>query len=93
VTSAASGQPSEPPTPATDVAWRVSTLLTSNGELRERHAFPSLTGDTAEALCEHTALTARLEPDDQSAHLCTLCWLFFGTDLADRLDNGERWGQ
>ncbi len=70
--------------PASEVAWRVSTTLGPNGPGRERHAFKDLSGHLATALCEHTAPVDRLGADDQSARLCPLCWLFFGTDLADQ---------
>lgn len=70
--------------PADDVAWRVSTHLGPDGEVRWRHAFRDLSGHIAQALCEQTTFTEQLEPDDQSARLCPLCWLFFGTDLAAR---------
>jgi hypothetical protein len=72
------------------VAWRVSVVLSEDGPVRERHVFTDLSAPTSQALCEHTAVTALLEPDDMSASLCHLCWLFFGTDLARRLGD-SRW--
>lgn len=76
--------------PASEVAWRVSVVISEEGPVRERHVFPSLSGPTSQALCEHTAVTELLEPDDTSALLCHLCWLFFGTDLARRYGD-TRW--
>lgn len=63
----------------------MSTTVGPNGAARERHAFKDLTGHLAVALCEHTTPTTLLAEDDRSARLCPLCWLFFGTDLADQL--------
>lgn len=78
-------------TPAPEVAWRVSLVLTSDGTVRERHAFRDLSGHTSTALCEHTAFTARLEPDDiEGASLCHLCWLFAGTDLSRQYGDRQR---
>lgn len=79
--------------PASEVAWRVSTTVGPGGEQRERHAFKDLTGPTAEALCQHTAFTPQLKPDNANDPLCTLCWLFFGTDLADQYGIQTTWGR
>jgi hypothetical protein len=77
--------------PAPEVAWRVSPVLTSDGTVRERHAFLDLSGHTSTALCQHTAFTAQLEPDDvKTASLCHLCWQFVGTDLVRQYGDRHR---
>lgn len=77
--------------PAAGVAWRVSKHVGPHGHIRERHAFPDLTGRIAEAVCEQTAFTDQLQPDDLSARLCPLCALFVGTALAKQQGDGQQW--
>ena len=76
-----------------DVEWRVSSHLGPHGDVRERHAYRDLSGHIAQAVCEQTAFTEQLEPDDESARPCPLCVLFVGVALADEIGDGEQWGR
>lgn len=73
--------------------WRVAAHLGPGGEVRERHAYRDLSGLIAQAVCEQTAFTERLEPDSEAARACPLCVLFVGMSLADQAGDGEQWGR
>jgi hypothetical protein len=75
----------------TDVEWRVAEHIGPHGHIRERHAYRDLTGHIAEALCEQTAFTEQLQPDDEGARLCPLCALFVGTALAKTHNDDDLW--
>lgn len=79
--------------PTSEAEWRVAVHLGPDGEVRERHAYRDLSGQIAEAVCEQTAFTAQLEPDDEAAQTCPLCALFVGVALADQMGDGEQWGR
>lgn len=73
----------------TPVEWRVSTHIGPDGAVLARHAFRDLSGQIAQAVCEHTSLTERLAPDDPAVRGCPLCALFLAF-AADQVGDGER---
>lgn len=73
------------------VEWRISTHIGPGGDVRERHAYRDLSGQIAEAICEQTAFTEQLEPDNDAVRACPLCVLFVGASLAERMGDGENW--
>jgi hypothetical protein len=74
-----------------DVEWRVATNIGPDGNVRERHAYRDLSGQIAQAVCEQTVFTERLEPDSDAVRACPLCVLFVGVALADQQQGDERW--
>jgi hypothetical protein len=56
------------------------------------HAFRTLTEIASEAICTHTALTAKLTRPGDTAKPCIACLLVHGNDLADQHGEAAQWG-
>jgi hypothetical protein len=56
------------------------------------HAFfGSVSAGSSEAVCTHSAPSARLVPDDGTAQKCQACMMIVGTMLAARLGDRDLW--
>ena len=57
-----------------------------------KHAFRKLGEIASEAICTHTALTAKLTVPGDGAKPCLACMLIHGSELADKHGEAARWG-
>jgi hypothetical protein len=64
--------------------WKVSPW---DGEV---HGFRELGGDTAKAVCEHSAPIGKLA-DAGDQRRCLRCLLFHGDELADHIGDRDRY--
>jgi hypothetical protein len=73
-------------TAATRLEWWVSHWD------HQVHAFRKLSEIASEAICTHTALTAKLTEPGDTDKPCIACLLVHGNDLADQHDETAQWG-
>lgn len=71
---------------ADEPLWRVS------GYDGQAHAFYTLGEVFSEALCDHSAPAEKLRTEEgRRAQRCLACLLIFGSDLADRIGDRDRY--
>ena len=71
---------------AADVEWWVSPW---DGQT---HLFRKRGEDVSQALCTHSAPTARLTTSGEGARHCMACLLTHGSELANQHGDANRWG-